>query len=121
MAVFPEGYEEQALANATKALHVHQMGLADDLPFSTSLARSADREIPRRLRPSSVTRSSWRHTGRVEDYLLGPNAARVVRHAVLSAGGPRLTDCGTATAKRKSCAASRIMVFCIVFDLFDGE
>ena len=84
---FPEGYEEQALANATKALHAFtKRALPDDLPVQHIVGHgSVYREI---LKTAETVKCDLivmaSHRPELEDYLLGPNAARVVRHAQCS-------------------------------------
>ena len=85
---FPKGFEEKSLTEAAKQLRT-----------TSSPTTSPPRSIARRSSPTArSTRRSCRTAGKVgcdlivmashrpelKDYLLGPNAARVVRHASCS-------------------------------------
>ncbi len=84
---FPKDHEEQMMAGANKALHdfVDQR-IPDDIKVQHIIGHgNAYEEI---LRVSEEIKSDLvimgAHRPRMEDYLLGPNAARVVRHAKCS-------------------------------------
>ena len=84
---FPEGYETQAIAVATKDLHALSR---DHVPDSVNVQHvvaygNIYEEI---LKAAQKTKAELivmaAHRPELTDYLLGPNAARVVRHAPCS-------------------------------------
>ena len=84
---FPEGYAEQALERAKEALHEFvTKNLPDDLPVLHLVGQgSAHREILRIAEESGadlIVMAS--HKPELQDYLLGPTAAHVVRHTACS-------------------------------------
>ncbi len=84
---FPIDHEEQVMKGANKALHDFvDQHIPDDIKVQHIIGHgSAYEEI---LRVSEEIKSDviimGAHRPRMEDYLLGPNAARVVRHAKCS-------------------------------------
>lgn len=84
---FPEGYEKDALAKADADLHAFASAvIPPEIPHRTIVAHGGIyREI---LRYADETGADLvvmsAHRPDLEDYLLGPNAARVVRHAKTS-------------------------------------
>ena len=85
---FPDGYEEKAIKAATEALHAFTRAhLADDgIRVQHIVAHGTVYEeiiqAAQRIRADLIVLSS--HRPELEDYLLGPNAARVVRHSTCS-------------------------------------
>ncbi|WP_085901882.1 universal stress protein [Kiloniella majae] len=84
---FPKDHEEQMMEGANKALHKFvDDNIPDDIKVQHIIGHgNAYEEI---LRISEEISSDviimGAHRPRMEDYLLGPNAARVVRHAKCS-------------------------------------
>lgn len=84
---FPEGFERQALERASRELHAFATEMIPgDIPHRTIVGHGGIyREI---LRWAEETKADLvvmsAHRPELEDYLLGPNAARVVRHAKTS-------------------------------------
>ncbi|MDF2094693.1 universal stress protein [Aquibaculum arenosum] len=84
---FPKNYERDALAQANKALHAY---VAEKIPDDISVQHIVGhgtiyREILHYADKTGcdlIVMAS--HRPELEDYLLGPNAARVVRHAKAS-------------------------------------
>lgn len=81
---FPKGFEQQALSEADKALHLFaQETLPADMTVQHIVAHGTIyREIMRVADETGcdlIVMAS--HRPELADYLLGPNAARVVRHA----------------------------------------
>lgn len=81
---FPAGYERKALEEARQRLHAFtQAHVPDGIPVQHIVGHgSAYEEILRvaeELAPDLIVMGS--HRPEMKDYLLGPNAARVVRHA----------------------------------------
>lgn len=84
---FPQGYEKQALAEADKALHEFVAANAPgDVDVTCDIGHGAVYEeiiaTAERVGADLIVMAAHR-PGRA-DYLLGPNAARVVRHAACS-------------------------------------
>jgi nucleotide-binding universal stress UspA family protein len=84
---FPRDYEKDALSAADKALHVFVGKIAPDLAEVKHIVAPGTiyKEIltyAERTRCDLIVMSS--HRPELSDYLLGPNAARVVRHAKVS-------------------------------------
>lgn len=84
---FPEGHEKAVMEKATADLHAFTKAhLPDDLPVQHIVAHgSIYREILAYAEKTGcdlIVMAS--HRPELEDYLLGPNAARVVRHAKCS-------------------------------------
>ena len=84
---FPEGFEKQAIEDSRAALHAFcAEAIPDDLPVQHIVAHGTIyREILRvaeEQRCDLIVMAS--HRPELRDYLLGPNAARVVRHAACS-------------------------------------
>ncbi|MEQ8966568.1 MAG: universal stress protein [Azospirillaceae bacterium] len=84
---FPEGYEEAALATASERLHAFSAEhVPDDLTVQHIVAHGTVYEeilaAQRRIDADLILMGS--HRPALRDYLLGPNAARVVRHAPCS-------------------------------------
>jgi nucleotide-binding universal stress UspA family protein len=81
---FPEGFEKGALAEADKQLHAYaQAKFPDEITRRHIVGHGVIyKEI---LRYAGVVKADLivmsAHRRGLEDYLLGPNAARVVRHA----------------------------------------
>ena len=84
---FPEGFEKEALARANAELHdFATRALPSEIPHRTIVGHGGIyREI---LHYADATKADLvvmsAHRPELEDYLLGPNAARVVRHAKTS-------------------------------------
>jgi len=84
---FPEGFEKQALDRASAELHdFASRAIPAEIPHRTIVGHGGIyREI---LRYANETKADLvvmsAHRPELEDYLLGPNAARVVRHATTS-------------------------------------
>lgn len=81
---FPEGYEEKALENARQALHAFVgENVPENLPVQHIVAHgSIYQEIldcAEEAEADLIVMAS--HRPELEDYLIGPNASRVVRHA----------------------------------------
>ena len=82
---FPEGYEDKALEAATDALHsFSQQHLPDDglrVQHIVTHGRVYEEIIraAERIGADLIVMAS--HRPELEDYLIGPNAARVVRHS----------------------------------------
>lgn len=84
---FPENYENEALEAANKQLHAY---VSDKVPEGTAVRHVVAHgriyeEILRYAEESDadlIVMAS--HRPELKDYLLGPNAARVVRHAKMS-------------------------------------
>ena len=84
---FPEGYEKQALAEAAKALHEFvAANVPGDLDVAHDIGHGAVYEeiiaAAKRIGADLIVMAA--HRPGHADYLLGPNAARVVRHAACS-------------------------------------
>ncbi|WP_419903914.1 universal stress protein [Kiloniella sp.] len=84
---FPQDHEEQMMKGATKALHDFvDKHIPDDIKVQHIIGHgNAYEEILRvsdEIKPDVIIMGA--HRPRMEDYLLGPNAARVVRHAKCS-------------------------------------
>lgn len=84
---FPEGFETAALERANAELHAYAAtAIPPEIPHRTIVGHGGVyREILRFAEETAadlVVMSS--HRPELEDYLLGPNAARVVRHAKTS-------------------------------------
>jgi nucleotide-binding universal stress UspA family protein len=84
---FPEGYERQALERAREDLHAFTRDrLPEDLTVQHIVGHGTIyQEILRlaeEVKADLIVMAS--HRPGLEDYLLGPNAARVVRHAATS-------------------------------------
>ncbi len=81
---FPEGHEEEVLKKATKAMHEFT---ASNVPKSVKLQHVIAQgnvyeeiiEAAEKVKADVIVVGS--HRPKLKDYLLGPNAARVVRHA----------------------------------------
>lgn len=81
---FPKGYEDEAMDKAREALHEFT---AKYVPKGTKLQHIIDHgnvyeeiiETADKIKADVIVIGS--HTPKLRDYLLGPNAARVVRHA----------------------------------------
>ncbi|WP_349369329.1 universal stress protein [Salinarimonas sp.] len=84
---FPEGFEKQALERANQELHAFAAEtIPAEIPHRTIVGHGGIyREI---LHYADETKADLvvmsAHRPELEDYLLGPNAARVVRHAKTS-------------------------------------
>lgn len=84
---FPEGYEDRALAGADTALHEF---VAAQIPKDLDVARDVGHgtvyeeilHVAKRVDADLIVMAA--HRPGQADYLLGPNAARVVRHAECS-------------------------------------
>ncbi|WP_372424970.1 universal stress protein [Salinarimonas chemoclinalis] len=81
---FPEGFEKQALARAHEELNAFTAAaIPAEIPHRTIVGHGGIyREIlhwAQETKADLVVMSA--HRPELEDYLLGPNAARVVRHA----------------------------------------
>ncbi len=84
---FPEGYEKQTLAAAAKQLHAFT---ADHLPSGLKVQHIVGHgtvyqeilRVAKEVAADLILMAS--HRPELKDYLLGPNAARVVRHADIS-------------------------------------
>lgn len=81
---FPEGYEKQALEKAQKALHDwSEANIPDGVSVKHIIGHGTVYEeilrVARELKCDLIVLGS--HRPKAEDYLLGPNAARVTRHA----------------------------------------
>lgn len=81
---FPEGFEQKALSEAAARLESFAAGhVPADVPCETIVAHgSVYGEILRiagKIKADLIIMGS--HRPALQDYLLGPNAARVVRHA----------------------------------------
>lgn len=84
---FPKNYERDALAQADKSLHAYVAGkVPSDIPVQHIVGHGTIyREILHYADKTGcdlIVMAS--HRPEFEDYLLGPNAARVVRHAKAS-------------------------------------
>jgi nucleotide-binding universal stress UspA family protein len=84
---FPEGHEKAAMAKATEALHAYTARvIPSDVPVQHIVGHGTIyREIlvrAKRTKCDLIVMAS--HRPELQDYLLGPNAARVVRHAKCS-------------------------------------
>ena len=84
---FPEGFEEKALAKAAEHLKDFVKGhVPDDVEMQTAVAHgtiySEVLRVAKETGASMIVMAS--HRPELKDYLLGPNAARVVRHAQCS-------------------------------------
>ncbi|MCR9175984.1 MAG: universal stress protein [Alphaproteobacteria bacterium] len=84
---FPEGHEKAAIAKATEALHAFTARvIPNDIEIQHIVGHgSIYREILARaeqIKCDLIVMAS--HRPELQDYLLGPNAARVVRHATCS-------------------------------------
>lgn len=81
---FPKGYEREALAAVDKALHAY---VAEKIPDDITRRHIVGHGVIYKeiLKYSEVVKADLivmsAHRPELEDYLLGPNAARVVRHA----------------------------------------
>lgn len=83
-AYFPEGYEQKAIDGATEALHDFTK---KHLPKGVSCQHIVRHgtvyeeilDTARSIKADLIVMGS--HRPELKDYLLGPNAARVVRHA----------------------------------------
>ncbi len=81
---FPEGHEEEAIKKATNALHAFT---AEHVPGSVKVQHIVAHgnvyeeiiEAAEKVAADVIVVGS--HRPKIKDYLLGPNAARVVRHA----------------------------------------
>ncbi len=81
---FPEGHEEEALKRATQALHEFT---SDNVPKNVKVQHVISHgnvyeeiiEAADKVAADVIVVGS--HRPKLKDYLLGPNAARVVRHA----------------------------------------
>ena len=97
---FPKGFEKGALAEADKQLHAYaQEKIPQDIPRRHIIGHGVIyKEI---LRYAGIVKADLivmsAHRPGLEDYLLGPNAARVVRHAECSV---LVVRSDTATASR---------------------
>lgn len=84
---FPKGHEDEAIKHADQALHAFtKKHVPDDIKHRHIVGHgSIYREI---LRYAGVTEADLIVLSAMrpgpEDYLIGPNAARVVRHATIS-------------------------------------
>ena len=84
---FPSGHEDQMMEKANQALHNFVKGhIPDDMPVQHIVGYgNAYEEI---LRVADEVKIDLvvigAHRPKMEDYLIGPNAARVVRHAKCS-------------------------------------
>lgn len=84
---FPEGFEQKALDAATEHLHAFTK---DHIPDSVAVQHvvahgTIYEEIlatARKVKADLIVMAS--HRPELQDYLLGPNSARVVRHATCS-------------------------------------
>lgn len=84
---FPPGYEKKALAQASKALHDF---VRDNVPKDVKVAHDVGHgtvyeeilAMAKRAGADLIVMAAHRPERR--DYLLGPNAARVARHAEIS-------------------------------------
>lgn len=81
---FPAGHEEEALKNATEALHEFTAAnVPKDVKVQHVIAHGNVYEeiidAADRVKADIIVVGS--HRPKLKDYLLGPNAARVVRHA----------------------------------------
>jgi nucleotide-binding universal stress UspA family protein len=81
---FPEGFEQEALERAREALHAFVTeSVPEEVPVQHIVGHgSIHREILRRARDCDadlIVMAS--HQPEPRDYLLGPNAAQVARHA----------------------------------------
>lgn len=84
---FPKNYERDALAEADKALHAYVAAkIPADIPTQHIVGHgSIYREILHYAETTGCTLIVMAsHRPELQDYLLGPNAARVVRHAPCS-------------------------------------
>lgn len=85
---FPEGYEEKAIDAVGAALHAvtEKADIPKDLPLQHIVAHGGVYEEI--LRAAGAVKADLivigAHRPALKDYLLGPNAARVVRHADVS-------------------------------------
>lgn len=85
--LIPEGYEEKLLEDAKARLtHLLEVKRSDDLPLRTAVRLgSVHKEIMRYahdVQADLIIMGS--HRPEISDYLLGPNAAHIVRHASCS-------------------------------------
>lgn len=81
---FPANFEEQALEEANRQLHAFvEKVIPDDITTRTIVAHGTIYEqilhFAREAQVDLIVMAS--HRPELQDYLLGPNAARVVRHA----------------------------------------
>lgn len=84
---FPDGHEDKMMEKANEALHGFvKAHLPSDIPVQHIVGYgNAYEEILRVAEDLSIDLIIMgAHRPRMEDYLLGPNAARVVRHAKCS-------------------------------------
>ncbi|NBC33427.1 MAG: universal stress protein [Alphaproteobacteria bacterium] len=84
---FPEGYEEKALETARQALHrFAQDHVPEDVAVQHIICHgTVYEEIIREAKAVGADLVVMTaHRPELRDYLLGPNAARVVRHAPVS-------------------------------------
>ncbi len=84
---FPAGQEQEALEHARQALHrFTEQAIPDDVAVQHIVGHGRIyEEILRYARELSIDLIVMAsHNPGLEDYLLGPNAARVVRHAACS-------------------------------------
>ena len=84
---FPEGYEKQALDEASKKLHAFvKAAIPKDLKVQHIVGHGTIYEeilrAGKELGCDVIIMAS--HRPELQDYLLGPNAARVARHAACS-------------------------------------
>jgi len=81
---FPEGHEEQMIGNADKALHaLVKEQVPDDIAVQCIVAKGGIHheiiDTAKRIGADLIVMQS--HHPELSDYLLGPNAAHVVRHS----------------------------------------
>ena len=81
---FPEDFEEKATQHTLDALHAFSRDhVPDDIPVKHVVAHGTIYEevlaAAREIGCDLIVMSS--HRPKLKDYLLGPNAARIVRHA----------------------------------------
>lgn len=84
---FPEGHEKEAIAKAQEALHeLTAKYVPKGIPVQHMIAHGNIYEeiIEAADQVSADVIVIGSHRPKLKDYLLGPNAARVVRHAVQS-------------------------------------
>ncbi len=84
---FPEGYEEKAVDEATKQLHAFaQKNVPGDIKTQHVVGHGTVYEeilrVAKDIDADVIVMGS--HRPELKDYLLGPNAARVVRHSATS-------------------------------------